>query len=160
MHPGLLLIVIGAIVATAAGIMIWIGQSQWSSTSVVIVPAGATILVNSLHDEAMKTSEEILSFVIGRQRNEPQQSDYYNRDTFTQESWDAWTTALIKYHQDTKNIYNQKFGGRVKFLQEQFQKWGLSNKELDMLCLDATNYFAMRDGASGLDMLARQLIRK
>ena len=162
MHPGLPLIIIGAILLVTGGIVVAIGQAQWSKAppSVIpaVVPAGATISAAKLHDDAIKTSQEIHTFVIERQRNEPQQSDYYSQETFIQELWDAWVTALIDYSRDTKNLYNEEFGGHVKYLRDEFQKWGLSHKDLDMLCLDATNYFAIRNGADALEVLARQLM--
>lgn len=160
MHAGLLFLIFGAILATAGAILLTIGANQWSGASSQIVPAGATISADKLAAEAIKTSQEIITFVNERQAHEPQQSDYFSRDNFTPELWDAWTAALIRYSSETKNHYADRFGGKVKYLREQFQKWGLSHQDLDQLCLDPTNYIVIREGAIALNLLARQLISK
>ncbi len=150
MHPGLLYLILGGIAAVIGMVLLPIGVAQWTRAPSTVVPAGAVISSDKLQADAIKTSQEIIVFITERQRHEPQQSDY--------SSWDIWTTELIRYSGDTKNMYSEKFGGNVSYLKEQFQKWGLSHPDLDQLCIDPTNYIVMRNGAIALNLLARQLI--
>jgi len=157
LHPGLPYFITAALLIAAS---VFVGYLGTTKSSGQVIPAGATISAEQLRTEAIETSRQILLFVSDRKIHEPQQSDYFSRDTFTPGLWDKWTTDLINYSQETKQLYYEKYDGNVKYLRDQFQKWGLSQTDLDQLCMDATNYIVITQGAVALDMLARQLIPK
>ena len=64
---------------------------------------------------------------------------------------------MVKYYQETINLYSQKFGSRVVYTRNELAKRGLSDKILDENYENPVNYFGIRTVAERLGALAQQL---
>ncbi len=116
-----------------------------------------------LKEQSLDLAKQLILLVNERQANDPL-IDFQNWDKswdeFTKnEKWYEYTKRLIRYNQETNNIYFRDYAPKVAKLREEFLKRGLIDKKLDMFYERPTNYIGLQIVAFRLAGLANKLSR-
>lgn len=98
--------------------------------------------------DSLELSRDIFEFIEERKSNEPE-IDYNN--------WEESIADYTKYHSNSKEIYNSRFGRRLSIVREEYAKRVIYDEAFDMFYKNPTNYFGMTDVASRLAAMSTYL---